>query len=194
MATGNIPQSIEKENMPYRAAIAQLQAEVAGISDTVADVRQIVALWPAAFAGVEDQVKHVIDQNDRIVALIADPNDPDAGVAALAGISRLLELVESHTVWLRQIEAALASTADRMDVLTHELAAHDAHVERRIVKVAEGQARDIHTIARRQLVLVGAMTALAVLMLIHSYEVAARLDAAFVSTFMFLLGLIARGR
>ena len=190
---GSLLQNGGNVNMATTAAIAQLQADVATINNTLADVRQIVALWPAAFGGIEDQVKHVIDQNDRIVALIADPNDPDAGVAALAGISKLLELSEAHTTWLRQLEAAQAGMASRMDVFVHELAAHDTHVQKRVDAAGEAVRADVLIMGRRQIVLAVAMAALALLMVLHSYEVAQRLDAAFVSVVSFLVGMFLRG-
>lgn len=183
----SVPQQLENGNMPYTAVIKQLQADMAKTTSDVADIKQSIAVFPRLMADYDERLIHIIGQNDRIVRWATDDDDPGAWHAALKGISVLVDRME-------KAEAALAATADRLDVLTRNLAAHDTHVETRIVRVAEGQADDIRRIARRQLILVGAMTALAVLMLIHSYEVAARLDAAFVPAFTFLLGLVARGR
>lgn len=184
---GSLLQNGGNVNMSDDAVVKQLQADVARMAAQVADIHQAVALWPGAFGGLEDQVKHAIDKSNQIIDLIADPNNPDAGIAALAGISKLVTIGDAHAMRLHQLEAGQAALIDRIDV-------HDSHVETRIVRAAEGQADDIRKIARRQLILVGAMTALATLMLIHSYEVAARLDAAFIPTIMFVLGLISRGR
>ena len=117
--------------MPDDAAVKQLQADVARIDEHVTNIRQIVALWPAAFGGLEDKVdavreqaKVIIDQNDKLVDLIANPSDPDAGIAALAGISKLVTLHEVHASRLTALEA----TAAHIEAATAAIASGlDAH-------------------------------------------------------------------
>lgn len=175
-------------NMPIDVAVKQLQADVTRLVGDFADMKQAIEVVPHLMADFDERLKHIIDQNDVIVQWATSDEDPGAWHAALAGISALVTRVE-------KVEAATSAAADRLDVLTHALAAHDTRVDARVLAAAEGQAKDIHRIATRQLALGIGMAFLLVAMAVHAYAVKAQFDAAAIWTALGIaFGYIVRWR
>lgn len=150
------------------AAIKQMEADIARLAEQMADVRQAVAL----FGPIAEQTDHVAQMANAILDATAGPDGVPAWHAALAAISTLSDKTDQHGAVLLHIEAAHAAFVSRLD-----------RVE---PTVADAIALATRPIRQRQIVLTIAILALAILLVIHSYEVARQLAAAAAS---FLAGI-----